>query len=172
MANETLVAPLMRVRLFQGLSTAQLTQIARRAERIIYRDGAVITEEGDTADAAILIVAGETERVNAGIREAIEPGSLVGEMAMLIDHIYGSTVVARGPVRALRLTRSAMHELMTEDRALSEHMVARISSRLSAMLEDLRAVDGTLADVQTRLNPAPLPAVAAPDARYLSHAVH
>jgi CRP-like cAMP-binding protein len=168
MANEALIAPLVRVRLFQGLALGQLSEIARRAERIVYRDGALITEEGDEADAAILIVAGETERVGAGVREPVEPGSLIGEMAMLIDHVYGSTVVARGQVRALRLTRAAMHQLMEQDRELADHMVARISSRLSTMLEDLRAVDQDLANHQFALT-AP---VAGPDPRYPSLAAH
>ncbi len=177
MAIDALVAPLFRVRLFQGLSVAQLTAIARRAERVMYRDGAVLCEEGDAADAAILIVSGDTERVAAGARDPIEPGSLVGEMAMLIDHTYGSTVVARGPVKALRLPRAILHEMMLADPSLADHMVARISQRLSNVLQDLQSVDAALAAPASARSAASAlaampPLVAMPDPAYRSMAAH
>jgi CRP-like cAMP-binding protein len=177
MAMDALVAPLFRVRLFQGLSPAQMTAIARRAERVMFRDGAVLCEEGDAADAAILIVSGETERVAAGEREPIEPGSLVGEMAMLIDHTYGSTVMARGPVKALRLPRAVMHQMMLADPSLADHMVARISSRLSSVLHDLQTVDAALVapspthSIASALAAPPL-YVTTPEPAYHSTAAH
>jgi CRP-like cAMP-binding protein len=149
MAIDALVAPLLRVRLFQGLQPLQLSEIARRCERVMFRAGDVITEAGVEADAAILIVAGPTERsldgTLSGACEAIEPGSLVGEMAMLIDHVYGSTVVARGPVKALRITRAGMLEQMEADRSLAEHLVAQISGRLTSVAAELRRVDEAIA---------------------------
>lgn len=174
MSNDLLVAPLLRVRLFQGLSPRQIGELARRSERIMYRAGALITEEGDVADAAVLIVSGETERVAAGLREAVEPGSLIGEMAMLIDHTYGSTVIARGPVKALRLPRTLMHDMMAKDAALAEHMVERISARLSETLREMRAVDTDLEGQQRRLVhvEALHASVQAPDAYIPSQATH
>jgi CRP/FNR family transcriptional regulator, cyclic AMP receptor protein len=176
MSNESLVAPLLRVRLFQGLSPRQLGDIARRAERIMYRPGALVTEEGDVADAAVLIVSGETERIGAGVRDAVEPGSLIGELAMLIEHTYGSTVVARGPVKALKITRTMMHDLMLRDQSLAEHMVDRISQRLSNLLGEMRNVDAGLADQQQRLDRGVAAmstnAVAPPDAYIPSGATH
>jgi len=35
------------------------------------------------------------------------PGSLIGEMAMLVEHDYGSTIVARDRVFCLKLLRTA-----------------------------------------------------------------
>jgi CRP/FNR family transcriptional regulator, cyclic AMP receptor protein len=176
MSNESLVAPLLRVRLFQGLSPRQLGDIARRAERIMYRTGALITEEGDAADAAVLIVSGETERIGAGLREPVAPGSLIGELAMLIEHTYGSTVVARGPVKALKITRSMMHDLMLRDQALAEHMVERVSSRLSGLLGEMKSVDAGLEQQQQRLDRGIAAisnnAVTPPDAYIPSAATH
>jgi CRP-like cAMP-binding protein len=178
MAIDALIAPLLRVRLFHGLSTQQIGAIARRAERIMYRDGAVISEEGDAADAAVLIVSGPTERVAAGEREAVEPGSLIGEMAMLTEHTYGSTVIARGPVKAMRLPRAAMHALMLDDQSLADHMVEHMSQRLSTVLHDLQAIDQALAAPQSALASmadalAALPAaIATPERAYLSIAAH
>jgi CRP-like cAMP-binding protein len=147
MSTNALIAPLMRVRIFQGLSQDQLDSIARRAERIVYRTHDIITEAGIDADAAVLIVAGPTVRLvpnAAGETEAIEAGSLIGEMAMFIDHVYGSTVRAAGPVRALRLPRAAMLDLMNDDRKLADHLVAKIASRLTGVAAELRRIDESL----------------------------
>lgn len=148
MAIDQLVRPLLGVELFQGLKPLQITEIARRADRIVFRPGDVIVAEDTTGDAAILIVAGEAARVSGpglgGDVEPVQPGSLVGEMAMLVDTIHSSTVVARSAVRALKISRSELLEQMEADPALAEHFVARISGRLSRLAADLRAIDCAL----------------------------
>jgi CRP-like cAMP-binding protein len=69
------------------------------------------------------------------------PGTLLGELAMLIETHYGSTVVARTPVTAMRFARSAMHDLMLKDRGLAEHFASKIRARLSDIAHRLRAVE-------------------------------
>ena len=68
----------------------------------------MIIEENTEGDAAILIITGEAVRVSGpelkSRLEPIPPGALLGESAMLVEAIYGSTVVARGQVQALRIT--------------------------------------------------------------------
>ena len=59
MAIDALVKPLLALPLFQGLSPLQLTEIVRRAERIIYRPGDAIVTENQTGDAAIVIISGK-----------------------------------------------------------------------------------------------------------------
>lgn len=148
MAIDQLVRPLLGVELFQGLKPLQITEIARRADRIVFRPGDVIVAEDTTGDAAILIVAGEAARVSGpgvgGDVEPVVPGSLVGEMAMLVDTVHSSTVVARSAVRALRISRAELLEQMEADPALAEHFVACISGRLSKLAADLREVDAAL----------------------------
>lgn len=140
MAVDALVAPLLRVDLFQGLKPLQLTEIARHAERIMFRAGDKITQAGAAGDAAFLIVGGAAE-VTGSVNEDIEIGSLIGEMAMLIDHTYGSTIIATSAVRCLKINRDAMHALMIEDRSLAQHLTARISARLQKVARELRGID-------------------------------
>ena len=64
MAIDALVKPLLALPLFQGLTPLQLTEIVRRAERIIYRPGDVIIAEDEASDAAIIIVSGNSIRIN------------------------------------------------------------------------------------------------------------
>lgn len=158
MSANPLLAPLSRVRIFQGLTEAQLTAIARNAERIVYKPGEIITTAGVEADAAVLIVGGDTECIVEGNPSRIEPieaGSLVGEMAMFIEHIYGVTTRAAGSARALRLHRKAMHLLMLEDTSFADHCVRVMTGRLHAVADELRRIDDRLAET---IMPTPLPA--------------
>jgi CRP-like cAMP-binding protein len=158
MAIDALVLPLLNVPLFQGLKPLQLTEIARRADRIVYKPGDVIVTAHGEPDAAVLVVSGEAVRtegpgLEAGANEAVPAGALISEMTMLIETECTSTVVARTSVRALRITRSEMHAHMTADPTLADHFVAKISGRLSSFVEGLREIDrslgklGGLADV-------------------------
>jgi CRP-like cAMP-binding protein len=149
MAIDPLVSPLLRLEIFQGLRPLQITEIARRAERMVFREGQIIVHSGTQGDGAYVIVAGETASLCRGDgqvrRERVEPGSLIGELAMLIEHEYAVTIVARGPVRALKITREAMHEQMRHDPALAEQLSDRITARLTKLAAELRAIDGVLA---------------------------
>jgi CRP/FNR family transcriptional regulator, cyclic AMP receptor protein len=148
MSIEAIAAPLQRVALFHGLDARQLSKIARTASRVVFKAGDVITSSGTQADAAYLIVSGEAVRIDDESRAAVpvQPGSLVGEMAMLIEQEQAVTVIARGPVRALELSRQAIHALLTDDPAMTDHFVGRINERLQGVLAELRDVDRMLGD--------------------------
>jgi CRP-like cAMP-binding protein len=149
MAHDALVDPLQRVALFQGLKPQQIAEIARQAERIVFRPGDKIIEEGEEADAAFLIVDGDAMRTSGpeiqGAAERVLPGSLIGEMGMLIDTEHTSTIIAEGPVRALKIARTSLHGQMTADPSLAEHFVTKIIGRLFALAQELREIDRGLA---------------------------
>lgn len=149
MAIDLLVAPLLKIELFQGLRPLQLTEIARCAERIMFRAGQKIVEAGGDGDAAFVIVQGEAARTSGpgylGQPEPIVSGSIIAEMAMLVETEHTSTIVAAGPVKALKITRAGLYKQMLEDGALAEHLVAKINNRLLSLAEDLRTIDSILA---------------------------
>lgn len=151
MAIDALVKPFLRLPLFQGLRPLQLTEIVRRAERIVYKAGDIIIEEDKVGDAAIVIVSGEAVLVRSGDEasraEPIIEGSIVGELAMLVETVHTATVLAKTPVRALRLTREEMHDLMATEPAIAEHMTQKITSRLHTLANELRTIDAALAEI-------------------------
>jgi CRP/FNR family cyclic AMP-dependent transcriptional regulator len=153
MAADTIIDALARLPIFEGLTSAQIREIGARAQRAIYHPGSVIIEENAEGDAAILIVSGEAARVSGPelhVRvEPVAPGSLVGEASMLIETTYGSTVVARGEVRALQVTRDGLRAQMLEDPSIAETLIHNISMRLIRMAEKLRQVDASLERAQT-----------------------
>jgi CRP-like cAMP-binding protein len=94
--------------------------------------------------------------------EIVVPGSLIGELAMLVEHDYASTIVARGRVFCLKLIRTEMHAQMREDAALTEHFRDRMTERLLQTAEELRRIDDALAARSpATLQPSPEKFVAA-----------
>ena len=149
MAMDNLVAPLLRLPIFAGLKPLQLTEIVRRAERLSFWPGDVLTKAGQPGDGAYLIVSGRAHRVAgsglAAMPEPVAPGSLIGEVAMLVEHDYGSTIVAGDRVLCLKLARTEMHAQMREDATLTEHFRHRMTERLMQTAEALRRIDDDLA---------------------------
>ncbi len=145
MVVDALAAPLLRVELFADLKPAQLTALARAAERIVYRAGDAITRAGEDADAAILIVSGAAEWMDETAEE-IEIGSLIAEMAMFIELAFGTTIVAKSQVRCLKLGRAAMRELLLKDPELARHLTGKIAARLSRVANELREIDDAVTD--------------------------
>jgi len=145
MNTEVLIAPLRQVALFEGLAPSQLAAIAKTAERIVFKPGDTLIRDGRDAGGALIVVSGDAERLGLdGAGARIEPGSMLAEMSMFVDTEASATVVARSPVRALRLDRQAMLEQLATDPSLADYFVARISSRLKDVADELRRVDRTL----------------------------
>lgn len=158
MAIDALVKPMLGIEIFRGLRPLQITEIVRRAYRTVYKPGETLIQEGAAGEGAILIVSGEAVRLTgpgSKAGQALPEGTLLAEMAMLIETEHASTVVARTAVRALRITREDMHEQMAEDRALADHFVRRISARLHTISEELRLIDGTLSETEKLLAETP-----------------
>jgi CRP/FNR family cyclic AMP-dependent transcriptional regulator len=152
MAANQIVRALARLPVFEGLTLVQLDELARRAEHVLYHPGAVIMEESTEGHAAILLISGEAARVSGpelkSRVEPIPPGSLLGETAMLIEATYGSTVVARGHVRALRITRDELRAQMASDPTVADKLVHNIAQRLLRLADELRKVDAILAGTE------------------------
>jgi len=137
MAIDALVKPFLALPLFRDLKPLQISEIARHAERIVYRNGDVVTAEGQIADAAILIVSGTCIRRAVDRKQSHEEilpeGSLVAELAMMIEIAHPTTIMARDQVRALRISREKMHELMRQDVDLASHFSSLILKRLHTL---------------------------------------
>lgn len=150
MAIDALVKPFLSLPLFRALRPLQITEIVRRADRIVFQPGETIIEENQAGSAAFILISGDAVRIDDGdaqTAQAVREGSIIGEMAMLVDTIHSATVVARSNVRALRLGRQEMHALMLEDPRLAEHFSAHITARLKRLAIKLKAVDDALAEI-------------------------
>jgi CRP-like cAMP-binding protein len=168
MAIDQIVASLSRVPLFAGLKPRQISEIGRQAERCAFHRGEVITRAGEAGDGAYLILTGEVgRRTGPGDRapvEPIEPGSLVGELAMLVDHVYGATVVAQGWADCLKLARGTLLDQMRADPDIAERIADVIRGRLTGIAAELKVIDQLLMGSIERCEQAPRALLLAPPA--------
>ena len=149
MALDSIAGRLLGLEIFRGLAPAQVERIAREAERMIFRDGQTLVAAGTEGDGALVIIAGRAMALadadTGRSARQIEPGSMIGELAMLTEHHIGVTVVADGDVRAIKVVRETLHANMQEDPALAAHLHARLVARLQRVALELRMIDERLA---------------------------
>ena len=143
MVSDALLTPLVRVPLFNGLSKSQLQALANAAERIAIDGGTLITTDDQPGDAAYLLVKGRAARLDQ-IGRPMEPlplGTMVGEMAMLIETRHTATIVAVDAIKALKFTRSAVLAVMQHDPDIAAHFITKLTSRLQLLADELKSVD-------------------------------
>jgi CRP-like cAMP-binding protein len=150
MATGNIAGHLSRISIFADLKPQQIGRIARRAEQCWFRPGAFITKAGALGDAAYLVLSGDAQRWpdmgSQAPEEPIVPGSLIGELAMLVEHVYGATIIADSPVNCLKLERATLQEVMRADPDIAERLARVIRQRLALTAGELRRIDRVLTE--------------------------
>ena len=101
------VGTLRQLAFFQAFADAEIWEILRWASWEEFSDGASIIVDGETGDAFYIIVRGAVSVEKDSQRIAVlEAGECFGEIAYLGSHERSATVVASGPVSALRINAS------------------------------------------------------------------
>lgn len=147
MADPILEA-LAATEIFTGLSPLQLSEIARRADRIVFNPGDVIMARDEDCDAATIVIDGDAVclrgEADEPVEVPVEPGSILAELAMVIETSASTTVVARSRVRGVRISRDDMLAQIADDPGMSEHLIDNVNCRLRAVADQLRAIEAGL----------------------------
>jgi CRP-like cAMP-binding protein len=125
---------LAAVPLFSGLSKRHLRRLADRVKLTRYRDGRVIVESGQPGNAFYVIAEGHAKVFRGKIATGrplarLGPGDFFGEIAILDGRPRSATVVADGPVMALRLSRSAFQQIVKREASVSLSIIAELAAR-------------------------------------------
>lgn len=157
-----LTEALARMDLFAGLEGADLEAVAGLAESSRVAEGHVVFREGSEGDAMFAIVTG-TIRIAKGkgvlpgqyerFLATLGPGSVFGEMALLLREPRNATAVAAVPTELYRLSKPAFDGLVARQDALAcrllHGMAAGLCRRIRSMDEGLmglekRAIGGAI----------------------------
>ena len=140
--------------LFAGLPDDELERLASMVEPVELAVGERLLTEGTVGDACFVIESGELDVTKrSGDTElplaVIGPGAITGEMALLEDRPRNASVTATGPVRALRVPRTALLEVLTRPEAalaMLRTVIGRLRSTESLLREREKLAGlGTLA---------------------------
>src|SRR5271166_1076881 len=106
---------LREVSLFRGLSDNHLGAVADIGEKSFFEAGDNLITKGESATAAYLILTGKADcsKMEKGetVIEDLWPGTLVGELGMLVETVHSFTVTAKERLRALAIPREAFAAL-------------------------------------------------------------
>jgi len=138
--------------IFSGLSERQLGLIVNISEKVFFEAGENLIAKDQPGDTAYLIMTGSAKCLNfpgtPAAGDKIEPGSLVGELAMLVDTVHALTVQSKVRVRALALKRQALKQAMERDPAIARQISDNLLLRLQNFASDLQRLDSLLANIE------------------------
>ncbi|MFO1175187.1 MAG: cyclic nucleotide-binding domain-containing protein [Paracoccaceae bacterium] len=144
------VRTLRQVPLFAGMEPSKLKLLAFTSDRVSYGAGEILFRQGDTGDAAYVILAGRADILAdspSGPIKVAELGenSIVGEIAILCDATRTATVSAASPIEALRIRKEQFLKLLTDFPEVTLEIMRVLAERLSqttAALTEERAKAG------------------------------
>jgi CRP/FNR family transcriptional regulator, cyclic AMP receptor protein len=143
---------LQQVPLLAGLPVNLLEAIAGAGEKRYFEANQNIITEGEKGEASFLILSGKAgyvRNVNGeAFAEDLWPGTLVGELGMLIETVHAVTVTASERLRALAIGRDALRAVMEENPAVAQHISDHLLTRLHGLADQLREVDKKLAEAE------------------------
>lgn len=145
MALDDHIRTLSGVRLFAGFTQDQLRLLAFGAEAMTLPAGRKLYREDDDADSAYIVVHGkiklyrenEGEPIDVGVAE---PGSTLGEMALIADTRRLTSAEAATNAEVLRINRSMFRRILEEYPETAEALRDRIIEDLQAMIRKIEQV--------------------------------
>jgi CRP-like cAMP-binding protein len=129
------ISSLRQSPLFHDLEQPKLKLIALASQRVSYRIGDKLLRQGDKAEHVFVIMEGHAsvlraeEGDEAKIAE-LESGAVVGEMGVVLDRPYSSTVVADTAVTALRIDKRTFEDLLAQVPQFSLALIRELAARL------------------------------------------
>jgi CRP-like cAMP-binding protein len=136
------VSSLRRIPLFAHIDSAKLKLLAFTSERLSYDAGQQLFRQGDTGDAAYVILDGEAdvlvETPSGELRVAhLKKNAFVGEIAILCDMPRTATVRADTALEALKIKKEQFLRLVNEFPDVSVEMLRELASRLANTTAEL-----------------------------------
>ncbi len=142
MALDDDIALMARVPLFATLGDEPIRLLAFSAETRFLRAGDVLFKEGQTADSGYVVAAGRMTLESEGEIGTFTagPGSLIGEIALIIEMARPATATARDPVTVLRIPRSLFRRVLTEFPDAAQRVHRDFRDKIRATTAELQRV--------------------------------
>ena len=126
---------LRRIPLFANVEPSKLKLLAFTSERIAFEAGHILFNQGDTGDAAYIVIEGEAEVLVNGPVGRIQVAvlgrnAIVGEIAILCDVPRTATIRARQRLVCLRISKELFLRLINEFPQIAVAVVRELAHRI------------------------------------------
>ncbi len=150
------VEVLRSIPLFAKVEPAKLKLLAFTSEQVEYMVGEVLFRQGDTGDAAFIVLEGDADILvdtpQGQVRVAqLGKNDIVGEIAILCDVPRTATVAAATRLLTLRVSKDGFFNLVTQFPQVGVEIMHELASRLHHTTQQLTEVSAKL----RRLEAAP-----------------
>ena len=149
------VEALRAIPLFAKVEPAKLKLLAFTNDRLEYSSGDELFHQGDYGDAAYIILEGEADILVDSPSSAIKIATLgkneiIGEIAILCDVPRTATVVARGDLETLRVSKEGFIHLVTQFPQVGVAVMSALASKLHRTTQALTAARAKLEELDKR----------------------
>lgn len=134
---------LRRIPLFQRVEPAKLKLLAFASERVTFAPQQELFHQGDSADAAYIIVDGDADVIVETPKgpltlAKVGKNDFVGEIGILCDVPRTATVKASTPLTTLRITKDLFFNMITDFPAMGVEVMRVLAHRLEHTTSQLR----------------------------------
>jgi CRP-like cAMP-binding protein len=147
MSIEDDVALLERVPTLRLLGTDALRVLAIGSEQREFERGELLFTVGEDADAGFVVQRGAF-RVSmddgSGYEIVVGPGTLIGELALLVPMERPSTALSLDRSTVIRIPRSLFHRVLDSDPAAARRLRDELATRASQVASDILLVGAKL----------------------------
>lgn len=142
---------LRHIPMFANIEPSKLKLLAFTSERLTFRAGQDLCTQGDTGDAAFIIIEGSADvliNTPAGVTSVTTVGKndVVGEIAILCDVPRTATVRALEDVVALRISKELFFRLVREFPNMAVEIMRELAASLARTTSQLSQALGRAAD--------------------------
>ncbi len=143
---------LRSIPLFAKIEPAKLKLLAFTSERLSFMEGDEVCREGDTGDAAYIILEGEADisvkTANGPLTVAtLGKNDIIGEIAVLCDVPRTATVTAKSDLETLRVAKENFFQLVTQFPQIGVQVMHELAERLHQTTQDLTQARAKLASL-------------------------
>ncbi len=135
-AQQTVAEFLCNVRVFAGLSTEMLEQVAGLAKNVSLGRGEWLFREGDPADGVYVVRVGHLEVVQDGpdpeALNTLTRGAVLGELALLSDSLRSASIRALRDTELLKIDKAPFDALLRSEPELALSLTRVLSAQLQA----------------------------------------
>lgn len=145
------VEMLRRIQLFSKVEPAKLKLLAFTSERAVFQAEEVLFHQGDAADAAYIIVAGEVavdvESPNGGRTRLARLGKdqIIGDIGILLDVPRTATITAMAPTTTLKITKDLFYRMVSDFPSMAIEVMRVLAHRVETTSAALRQCEDKLA---------------------------
>lgn len=140
------------VTFFEGISAEALKLLAFSADPRDFADKERVFSAGDHAEGGYVVIEGRIDllderRTPPKVLERLGPGSLIGEIALVVDTRRPTSAVSVGPTRVLSIRRALFRRMLEGYPDIAERLRDRIAERLMRLSPQIRRIGETLGPV-------------------------